>query len=360
MLKINHTICPSCSVGCGINIVSQRNNVVGTFPYKRHPINEGKNCVNGRNSIDALKNRIEFPLILKGNEQVESEFDTIFDLISDELKSKSPEEVGVVCSGRNTNEELKAIKDFADNFGFKTGFYSNNFPNFDGEVATYDDVSNASSLFIIGDILLENPLVGRRIVKAMKNGAKIFTVDKRDKTVTSLNSSQYFQVDSISEFLNNIDSGIELTDSSVILLNKLESIEDFEKIIDISKKFNSKILPVFDECNTKGALKIFEPLSKEEFDAFIDGVKTILVFNTDLLEYSDDIKKTDIISFSPYINDTTKASKYVMPIKTWCEKEGSFTNAMDEVQSFSPAIESPDNIFSEIELINKLTEKLGS
>ena len=55
MLKIKHTLCPSCSVGCGINVVSHEGDVVGTYPYKRHPVNEGKNCLNGRNSIEAYK-----------------------------------------------------------------------------------------------------------------------------------------------------------------------------------------------------------------------------------------------------------------------------------------------------------------
>ena len=42
MLEIKHTLCPSCSVGCGINVILEDNSVVGTFPYKRHPVNEGK------------------------------------------------------------------------------------------------------------------------------------------------------------------------------------------------------------------------------------------------------------------------------------------------------------------------------
>ena len=56
MLEIKHTLCPSCSVGCGINVVLNDGEIVGTFPYKRHPVNAGKNCLNGRNSIDCYKN----------------------------------------------------------------------------------------------------------------------------------------------------------------------------------------------------------------------------------------------------------------------------------------------------------------
>ena len=59
MLEIKHTLCPSCSVGCGINVVLNDGEVVGTFPYKRHPVNAGKNCLNGRNSIDCYLSKFE-------------------------------------------------------------------------------------------------------------------------------------------------------------------------------------------------------------------------------------------------------------------------------------------------------------
>lgn len=360
MLNIKHTICPSCSVGCGINIISQDDVAVGTFPYKRHPINEGKNCLNGRNSIDYLEDKIEVPL----NNQSESELDEVIDLISNELNEKSPEEVGLIISGKNTNEELEIIKKFADVYGSKIGFFGNNFPNFNGEIAKYDDVANASTLFIIGDIILDNPLLGRRIIHALKNNAKIYYLDKIENTITSINSSKSFKVDSISEFLDNVDNEIKsnLSDSSVIIFNKLDSLEDFEKIKTLANDSNSKILPVLDQCNTKGALNATDSLTKDQIKEFIKNIKVLMIFNDDILEYldKDDLDKVEkIISFSPYANDTTKISNVVIPIKPWTEKSGSFTNTTGEIQSFNKSVESSNNVLSEIDVIEKLTEKLG-
>lgn len=42
MLNLKHTICPSCSTGCGITLISNNKELLGTYPYKRHEINEGK------------------------------------------------------------------------------------------------------------------------------------------------------------------------------------------------------------------------------------------------------------------------------------------------------------------------------
>jgi formate dehydrogenase major subunit len=131
MLDIKHTICPSCSVGCGLNIVSKDGAVVGTYPYKRHPINEGKNCLNGRNSILQFDNQIEKPSMVKNGELEESDYETVLKLIKDQLASIDASELAIICSGNSTNEELDRIKEFADGLGCeKIGFYGYNFPNF--------------------------------------------------------------------------------------------------------------------------------------------------------------------------------------------------------------------------------------
>jgi formate dehydrogenase major subunit len=99
MLEIKHTLCPSCSVGCGINVVSHDGDVVGTYSYKRHQINEGKNCLNGRNSIEIYKNKFEV-----------SDIEKIIDEVSNELKSNDANKITVVCSGNNSVEEAEMIK----------------------------------------------------------------------------------------------------------------------------------------------------------------------------------------------------------------------------------------------------------
>ncbi|SEL28239.1 formate dehydrogenase major subunit, partial [Methanobrevibacter gottschalkii] len=107
MLEIKHTLCPSCSVGCGINVVLKEENIVGTFPYKRHPVNSGKNCLNGRNSIECYLNKFE-----------DINVDDVVADVLKELKSADASSVTVVCSGNNDVEEIKAIKEFAESNNF--------------------------------------------------------------------------------------------------------------------------------------------------------------------------------------------------------------------------------------------------
>jgi predicted molibdopterin-dependent oxidoreductase YjgC len=45
------TICPFCGCGCGIYLVVKDRRIVGVEAWKEHPVNEGKNCIKGRNAF---------------------------------------------------------------------------------------------------------------------------------------------------------------------------------------------------------------------------------------------------------------------------------------------------------------------
>ncbi len=342
MLEIKHTLCPSCSVGCGINVVLNDGEIVGTFPYKRHPVNAGKNCLNGRNSIDCYQNKFENAVVSKSETDVEK---AIAD-VSKELSSADASSVTVICSGNNSLEEIEAIKDFAESKNYNIAFYADDLKDFDA-VASYDDVEGASNVFVIGDILYENPLIGRRIVHAKQNGAKIYALSKVDKSVT-LNIADESSNGSVQEFLDNNNANID--ESSVIVFNYVDAQEDLDKI----EAAGCKVLPVFSKSNTKGALKIVGPKSEAEIIEVLDNTKLLLVFNDDVVEDIDfDFGKiSKIISFAECENETTKISDIIIPIKTWLEKDGSFVNAMGENQAFKAVVES--DALSEIEIIGKL------
>ena len=342
MLEIKHTLCPSCSVGCGLNVIINNGEIVGTFPYKRHPVNAGKNCLNGRNSIDCYQNKFEKAIVSKS----EVDIDKAIDEVSKELNSADSSDVTIICSGNNDIEEIEAIKKFGESKGYNIAFYADNLKDF-GDVASYDEVAGADKVFVIGDLLYENPLIGRRIVHAKQNGAKIYALGKTENSVT-FNIADETSNSTVQEFLENNKGNID--DASVIVFNYVDSQDDLDKI----EALDCKCLPVFSKSNTKGALGILDAKSKDEMFELLDSTKVLLVFDDDIVdELGYDFSKiSKIISFAPCANKTTEASDIVVPIKTWLEKDGSFVNAMGETQSFNAAIES--DVLSEIEVIEKL------
>lgn len=332
MFEIKHTLGPSCSVGCGINVILEDEKIVGTFPYKRHPVNEGKNCSNGRSSIEDI-----------GDELVCDLKD--LDDVSAKLKSGDAEKVTVVFSGNNSNEDLQAIKSLCESKGFNVLAYADNLKNFDS-VASYDDVENASDLFVIGNILYENPLIGRRIVRAKLNGAKICVNDDLENSPTA-NIADEFTSGSVKEFLENNEFDAE----SVIVFNKVDSFEDLELL----ENAGVKLLPVYSKSNTKGALNLVDSISKEDALELLNNTDILLVFNDDIVnEFDFDFKSiSDVIAFSPAQNDTTEIADYVIPVKSWLECDGSFTNAEGLTQEFSSVCDSENMGIAEI------IEKIG-
>ena len=336
MFEIKHTLCPSCSVGCGINVILDGEEIVGTFPYKRHPVNAGKNCLNGRNSIDCYNSKFDI------------DFDKAIADASNEIKSSNASDVSVICSGNDNVEEIQAIKDFAESNGFNIGFYADDLKNFD-EVASYDDVAGAAKVFVIGDLLYENPLIGRRIVHAKQNGAKIYAVSKNENAVT-FNIADETSSSSVQEFLDKFAG--EIDESSVVVFNYVDVADDLDKL----ESLGCKVLPVFSKPNTKGALNVIDSKSSEEMAELFDGTKLLLVFNDDVVdEFDYDFTRiSKVISFACCENDTTKISDIVVPIKSWLENDGAFVNAMGEEQNFNSVVESDNHgIVEVIEELNK-------
>lgn len=354
MLDIKHTICPSCSVGCGLNIVSKDGAVVGTYPYKRHPINEGKNCLNGRNSILQFEDSIKKPSFVKNNELEESDNGSVINAIKDKLDSVDASEIAIICSGNSTNEELDGIIKFAEDKGIENiGFYGSNFPKFSSEVAKYDDIANAGTILAIGDIYKGNPLLGRRIVLSKENGAKLINLDNVEKSITSLNADEFVQFGD-GEFADKFGSvKDQLDENSVIIVNKIENKDDFALI----EESNAKILPVFNSPNAKGAMDRLNPLDCEEIKNLIDDSKVLIVVKDNLLDYLDesDIKgKSFIVNISSENNRFAQLSDIVLPGKSWAEKCGTFTNCEGLEQCFNVSAECENDNLSEMEIFDEL------
>lgn len=364
MLKIAHTICPSCSVGCGVNLIIKNQEAVGTYPYKRHQVNQGKNCKKGRDSFHILnENRLKNPLIKKTNlEQVS--WDDALDSASSHMKSYSPSEIGIIASGNCTNEECEILKKFADALGVENiGYNNHNFPSFDFETGSFDDVENSQFILIIGDILKENPLMGRRIIRAKENGAEIIAADYPDKTTTGINADEYIQIKSIKEFLDNPSSEVQskLNEHSIIIVGKLDHKQELDEFYQIASNSNSKIVLVMDDCNSRGAMSTLPVLDKDDLKALIEGVNLLYVVGDNPASYTEEsFKNLDfLITQTTTLNDTALVSDIVLPGACWAEKRGSFTNCTGNIQKIPQVVPVAGEALDDVTIIQKIAEKLG-
>ncbi|MDR2855674.1 MAG: molybdopterin-dependent oxidoreductase, partial [Methanomicrobiales archaeon] len=208
------TTCPYCGTGCSINLVVKDGKVVGTQPFQRSPVNEGKVCPKGNFAHEFInhEDRLTKPLIKKDGKFVEASWDEAIKLIAEKLKSYKPSEIACLASAKVSNEDNYAMMKFARGAlktrhidhcarlchsstvaGLATIFGSGAMSNSIG------DISEAKCIFIIGSNTIEqHPLVGRRVVQAKKNGAKIIYADPR-YTITGRLADLYMQFTSGSD-----------------------------------------------------------------------------------------------------------------------------------------------------------------
>lgn len=365
MMKLTHTICPSCSVGCGINLINKDQKVVGTYPYKRHPVNEGKNCLRGRESFKVLgeKTRLTTPLLRKGN-LVDSDWEEVLNLAAEKIRSYKGDEIGIIASGNCTNEECEILKKFADALEVENiGYNNHNFPNFDFETGTLEDLENSQFILVIGDILKDNPLMGRRIILARENGAFIIAADFPEKTTTGINADEYVQIKSIREFLDKLDPEIQskLDEHSTIVVGKLDHKKELNDLYQIASKSNSKLIPVMDDCNSRGAMNILPALDTDDLKVLVESVKLLYVVGDDPVSYTEEsFKNLDfLITQSPTINNTTLSSDVVLSGACWAEKSGSFTNSTGNIQKIQQIIPVAGDAQDDVVIIQKIAEKLN-
>jgi len=193
--KYVQTTCPYCGTGCTFNLVVDNGKAVGVAPYHRSPVNEGKVCPKGTYAWEFInrEDRLTTPLIKKDGEFQEASWDEALDLIAKKFKEYKPEEMACLSSARVSNEENYLMQKFCRGVlksphvdhcarlchsstvaGLAAVFGSGAMTN------SIQDIGESKCIFVIGSNTFEqHPLIGRRLMMAKKNGAKIISVDCR-------------------------------------------------------------------------------------------------------------------------------------------------------------------------------------
>lgn len=189
------TTCPYCGTGCSFYLVVRNNEVIGIEPWHTPPINEGKLCQKGRYAHQFIhsKDRLTKPLIKKDGIFAVSTWGEAYRLIIEKFRSFRPDEFGCLASAKASNEDNYVMQKFA-----RIVLKTNNIDHcarlchsstvsalsevFGSGAMTNSilDLHESKCLFIIGSNTFEqHPLIGRRLVLARKNGAKIIYADPR-------------------------------------------------------------------------------------------------------------------------------------------------------------------------------------
>jgi formate dehydrogenase alpha subunit len=192
------TVCPYCGVGCLLYLHVREGRVVGVYPHPKGP-GEGRLCIKGWSAHEFIhhKDRLTKPLIRSDSGFHEATWDEALDLVASKIKwskqSYGPDSVAFLASAKATNEENYLMQKLAraavgtNNIdhcarlchsstvtGMSKAFGSGAMTN------SQEDLEEAEVFFVIGSNTSEqHPLIARRIIRAVKKGARLIVADPR-------------------------------------------------------------------------------------------------------------------------------------------------------------------------------------
>lgn len=193
------TTCGLCGCGCGIYVQPEDGAVAAVVPSENHPVNQGRLCIRGWNGVPAVvgPERLQTPLMRRnGDSETVSWKDAIAKTgaaLRQAIATGGAHSVGIIGSGRMTNEECYSLARFARGM-IRT-------PNLDSACRFYDaslvyallestgipasevdlqSLANAGAILVVGaDPTEQCPILGSRIREASDNGSRIIAVDPR-------------------------------------------------------------------------------------------------------------------------------------------------------------------------------------
>ena len=197
------TVCPYCGVGCLLYLHVRDGRVVGVLPHPRGP-GEGRLCIKGWSAHEFIHHpdRLTKPLIRDGSGFREATWGEALDLVASKIKASKEaygaDSVAFLASAKATNEENYLMQKLAraavgtNNIdhcarlchsstvtGMTRAFGSGAMTN------SQEDLEEADAFLVIGSNTSEqHPLLARRIIRAVKRGAKLIVADPRDIPLT--------------------------------------------------------------------------------------------------------------------------------------------------------------------------------
>ena len=198
-IRCESAVCPYCTCGCAFYLVLKDGVIVDSEPRKDYPLNEGKNCIKGKNAYKYLNHpdRLTAPLV----QGKPVSWEEALRYTARKLEACAPEDFGALGSGKTSNEESYLFQKFA-RVVMKTNSveYCARFCHSatvaglgptvgSGVMETSQlDLPKADCILLAGVNPSENfPAIARRIRRARNAGTKVIVLDPRvTMTVSSL------------------------------------------------------------------------------------------------------------------------------------------------------------------------------
>src|SRR5215217_3754707 len=198
--RVVPTHCPYCAVQCGINLLVEKNHVVGFEPRYDFPVNEGRLCPKGVTAYLQVHHpdRLLYPLIKRNGRFERARWDEALDLVAGKFKelqsTHGKDALGVYSGSSLTTEKTYLMGKFA-RVGLGTRYVdyngrlcmasaaagNNKAFGIDRAANPWSDIPLAEVLLIAGSNCAETfPVLNKFLWQQRDNGGRWIIVDPRE------------------------------------------------------------------------------------------------------------------------------------------------------------------------------------
>ena len=392
------TICAYCSIGCNINLNSKGDLLIKALPVKKDTVEEGLLCVKGRFGFDVGQNemRITKPLVRKEGVLQEVSWEEAVLYTAKKAQSLSllygSSSLALSISDRYTNEEIY----LATQLGQKVLNTENicsfsriaggikDVLGYDASTNTFDELLATDVILLIGsDIMRDHTIIGLKIKKAVRQGAKLIVINPFDsmvdewayKKVTVENDIVFLKemvkslieegfapdgdkawgfeelkkslkntiarkiAKEITQIYGNAKKAMIVFDQNFVTVDATKMIGNMAVVAGHIGKARSGIIQLKHKSNSQGLADLGihkDPLEIEK--AIEEGaIKGLLVFGEDLSRV--DLSSLNFLMVQDvYLTETAQKADVVLPGVSFAESRGSFTSAERKIQKLQQAV----------------------
>jgi len=396
--QVEHTltVCVGCSIGCGVDVLTRDNHVVRIESDWQHPVSNGVLCQVGRfDPLEDGRERILTPLLRKNGILKAATWDEALNAITENIKPLAGKESGGVAAVASTRLPAEALYQFKSLFadGVKSGMVTtveDGIPtggvsaiaqelkkSFEGKL---DDLRGSDCVLVVGaDLQNKHQVAGFFIKRNRPSGTKLIVIDPQKNDLEQFaaivikpgKSGSAETIKSLTAALDGktgkskVASAANLLKSAkkpVIVCGK--GVTGDKEIIRALVELTGKISPIARLLSIKGKANSLAAAQYGLDKSFAPGVHEVVYValgddkpSQRLLEKLSN-KKFLAVQAS-YVSALTALADVVLPVAEWVEQPGHYLNVDGRLQEAKKAINQPDEVRDNVEVLKDLADRLG-
>ncbi len=411
-LDATASICPHCAVGCNIILNTRREArsrgrevVKRVMPRQNEAVNEIWLCDKGRfaHHFATSEERLERPVIKRRGKLVATTWENAVKFVVEGLRGADGAVLGI-AGGRASNEDLFALHRLMEGIGGRAVLHDH---MAGGESVQQAGVGVGTNLADLGsgdcilvvatDLHEEAPIWWLRVKQAAKRGASLIVANARrtrlDAYATHVLRYKYGAAASaILGMLHAVNWQKELskyvspgTDEAAEVLSKAANVLvfygneglNYAASHDLAQscasllaatghvgRANNGLVAVWQHCNTQGAWDMGVLPEPDGLAAALKGKKAAYVVAADPAGdepvLASVLARIDFLVVQElFLTETALAADVVLPVQSFAERDGTYTNAMRRVQRFFPAVTPKKDMRADWEILSAVAAEMG-